>query len=136
MTSVTVFVRSGSKGHILGFAALGHTGYADAGEDLVCCAVSALLQTAANALERMRLGGKPPKVRRQPGFLSLMLEDECAGDPPGTLVRRDRQTVLKGFLGGVEDLAAQYPGFIRITTARKAIRRQQHAPHRLTIVRP
>lgn len=40
-----------AEGRILGFMAEGHAGYADAGEDIVCAAVSAVLQTAVIGLQ-------------------------------------------------------------------------------------
>lgn len=44
MTRVNVFRKNA---RIVGFEVTGHTGYAEAGSDIVCSAVSALTQTAA-----------------------------------------------------------------------------------------
>ena len=40
------------NGLFTGFACKGHAGYAAAGKDIVCAAVSALTTTCVNALER------------------------------------------------------------------------------------
>ena len=48
MTSIR-FSRDKS-GRLSGFTVVGHTGYAPEGEDIVCAGVSALSQTAVNAL--------------------------------------------------------------------------------------
>ena len=43
---IRVNVYKSGKGKIRGFKCLGHAEYADAGEDIVCAAVSALTETA------------------------------------------------------------------------------------------
>ena len=49
MTRVLFFVDS--EGTYKGFKIYGHTGYADAGEDIVCSAISALSANAVNSIE-------------------------------------------------------------------------------------
>ena len=41
------------QGSIIGFAAQGHSGYAESGSDIVCAAVSALTQTCELGLEEV-----------------------------------------------------------------------------------
>lgn len=48
MTRATVLC--GPAGRLVGFHTEGHAGAGDAGHDLVCSAISALTQTAVNAL--------------------------------------------------------------------------------------
>jgi uncharacterized protein YsxB (DUF464 family) len=43
---VTVFFHEDSRGRLSSILAEGHAGWADAGEDIVCAAVSAILQAA------------------------------------------------------------------------------------------
>lgn len=50
MTSVQ-FLRSGER--FIGFNAIGHTGFAPAGQDIVCAGVSTLLQTAVLGLQEL-----------------------------------------------------------------------------------
>ncbi|NLM37362.1 MAG: ribosomal-processing cysteine protease Prp [Firmicutes bacterium] len=50
MTSVQFF-RSGPR--IVGFKAKGHTGYAPAGQDIVCAGVSTLVQTTVLGLQKL-----------------------------------------------------------------------------------
>ena len=64
MTSVR-FCRD-SRGRLCGFTVLGHTGYAPEGEDIVCAGVSALTQTAVNALETV--AHAPASVIVRSGF--------------------------------------------------------------------
>ena len=42
-----------ADGTLTGFRAQGHTGYAEAGEDIVCAAVSALTQSTLNGLKEV-----------------------------------------------------------------------------------
>ena len=51
MTKITVF--TDHDGRYLGFTCLGHAGYADAGDDIVCAGISALVITTVNALEAL-----------------------------------------------------------------------------------
>ena len=44
--AVTFFRRA--DGTLIGYRAQGHTGYAEAGQDIVCAAVSALTQSTLN----------------------------------------------------------------------------------------
>ena len=48
MTKITIF--RNQKNEYLGFSALGHSGYADAGEDIVCAGISVLVINTINAL--------------------------------------------------------------------------------------
>ena len=48
MTKVTIFKQ---QGLYKGFEVSGHSGYADAGEDIVCAAVSALVINTINSIE-------------------------------------------------------------------------------------
>ena len=50
MTSVQ-FLRSGER--FIGFKAKGHTGFAPAGQDIVCAGVSTLVQTAVLGLQEL-----------------------------------------------------------------------------------
>ncbi len=48
MTAITFF--SNRDGKYLGFTCLGHSGYAEEGEDIVCAGISALVINTVNAL--------------------------------------------------------------------------------------
>ena len=50
-TTVTFFGRK--DGALTGYRAVGHTGYAEAGQDIVCAAVSALTQSTLNGLKNV-----------------------------------------------------------------------------------
>ena len=47
---MTAIIVEKANGKILSVEASGHTGYAESGEDIVCAALSAIIQTAALGL--------------------------------------------------------------------------------------
>lgn len=94
---------------IISFVAEGHAGFADAGSDIVCAAVSAILITAANGIASVL--GIEASVRQNDeiGFLRL--------DLPGGLTeeqRRDAGLVLAVAKQGLQSVSEQYPGFVRV----------------------
>ena len=50
-TTVTFLKRS--DGALIGYSAIGHAGYAEAGADIVCAAISALTQSTLNGLKNV-----------------------------------------------------------------------------------
>ncbi|MGE5654134.1 MAG: ribosomal-processing cysteine protease Prp, partial [Bacillota bacterium] len=50
---LSIKIEGSSGDDLVGFEVRGHAEYADAGEDIVCAGVSAVLQTAALALEQL-----------------------------------------------------------------------------------
>ena len=65
MITVTVFRRNGG---FAGFRSEGHAGYADAGEDIICAAVSALTINCVNSVES--IAGDEVVTEESDGFLS------------------------------------------------------------------
>ena len=51
MTKITFY--TGENGRIKGFICKGHAGYAEAGEDIVCSAISALVINTINSIEQL-----------------------------------------------------------------------------------
>ena len=103
MTRCVLYTRGDQ---VVGFLCAGHAGYAKAGEDIVCAAVSALTETCVNAMESV--AHVTPTVRTGPGFLAARL-------PEGT-ENRDANTLLSGMTEGLREIAAQYPNHFRLDT--------------------
>lgn len=103
MTRVTLFRTS--DGRLCGFECKGHAGYAEAGSNIVCAAVSVLSITCCNALET--IAGVQPRTDEKDGFLTLSLEE-------GQL-NHDAQVILRVFEQGIGDVAASYPKHILLT---------------------
>ena len=111
MTSVEIIRRDGEIRQICW---KGHAGYADAGADIVCAAISVLTSTCVNALESV--AGVQPVTRQdeREALMELRL--------PANLTEQqahDAQIVLGAVLQGLSDLQREYPKYIRILDGRK-----------------
>ena len=109
MTTVTFFTE-GSR--ITGFDVKGHSGYAEAGTDIVCAAItSAVRLTEATVNDIFGLAATV-KVREKSGSISLRL--------PGGLSDRDEHAV-QGLLSGLmlyfSELHDEYPDNIEVLEA-------------------
>lgn len=81
----------------------GHAGWADDGQDIVCAAVSAILQAARLGLEshaQVRL-----TVAQQKGDLRFEVPEDRRDDPAVAAIMATAQL-------SVEQIAAQYPGHV------------------------
>ena len=86
----------------------GHSGWADAGGDIVCAAVSILTCTCVNALESV-CGLVPRVPANREGILSFSL-------PKRTAEEDARAQILMGALRqGLSDLAESYPQYVQLT---------------------
>lgn len=98
-------------GHIVSLSADGHTGYGVEGEDIVCAALSSIIQTALLGL--MQVAGVAVKFTRrdEDGFLEFSL--------PALLgqIRRDADMILDTMLLGISDLYESYSDFIELKLA-------------------
>ena len=99
------------EGRIVGFESEGHAGYAESGHDIVCAAVSALLITCANGLESV--AHVTPSVRQNDdaGYLKAELPDRL-----DEAQLHDAGIVLAVAEQGLQAIAQQYPGFLRVST--------------------
>jgi len=96
-----------NEDRLTGFRASGHSGYADAGSDIVCAGVSALSITCVNAMESLLGVVVSPRVDENTGLLSFELPD----------VPEDRESgvqLLMGALGeGLTAMQESYPGYVK-----------------------
>ena len=109
MTTVTFFTENS---RITGFDVKGHSGYAEAGTDIVCAAItSAVRLTEATVNDIFGLAATV-KVREKSGSISLRL--------PGGLSDRDEHAV-QGLLSGLmlyfSELHDEYPDNIEVLEA-------------------
>ena len=107
MTTVTVF--RGPDGTLSGFDSRGHTGYADAGEDIVCAAVSALTQATVNGLANVLAAPVDYEIDEQDARMTVRLADAIVPDQ-----RAGAQLLLQTFVQGLESIQSGYPRFIRV----------------------
>ena len=90
---------------ITGFSVSGHSGYAEAGSDIVCAAVSAVV-TMAEATINDVCGAKA-KVKDEQARITLTLPTSC--DEEETV-----QAVLAGMMITLCSLRDDYPDYIEV----------------------
>ena len=73
MTKVTVY--KNKQNEYVGFQAVGHAGYADAGEDVVCSAISILTINTINAIETFTDDKFSLKTDEKRGSIEFRLKD-------------------------------------------------------------
>ncbi len=73
MNRVTIY--QDAEKNLKGFKSDGHSGFAEAGEDIVCAAISVLVINTINSIEE--LTGVIPKLQQdeERGMISCMLDD-------------------------------------------------------------
>jgi hypothetical protein len=91
-----IFYRS--KGNYKGFTVSGHAGYADAGKDIVCAAVSALTINTVNSVEELT-DNRYRVVQDEEGMISFKFDEKS--DENG-------QLLLSSLSLGLTELAKEY----------------------------
>ena len=103
MIEVSFFVLP--NGGIRGFGITGHSGYAEAGEDIVCAAVSSAAYMAVNSITDV-LFVLPEQIRAEEGNMLFCLERK---DIPVCRV------ILEGLKKHLLSLEEQYSDYIRVS---------------------
>ena len=99
------FFREGDR--ITGFSVSGHSGYAEAGSDIVCAAVSAVV-TMAEATINDVLGAKAKvRVKDEQARISLTLPVSCDEE-------ESVQAVLTGMMLTLTGMRDDYPDYIEV----------------------
>lgn len=100
----TIVLYRAKDGQVTGFEVSGHTGYAQAGQDIVCSALSFLAITCANALESV--AKLKPEVFQQNSLLRVRV----------TEVNDEARTIFAVFIQGIENLQDSYPKHVTLST--------------------
>lgn len=106
MTKVVV---SKVGGHIVAVSADGHTGYGVEGEDIVCAALSSVIQTAVLGLMRVAGINVELKTDERNGYLSAKLPEKLSEAD-----RNNADMILETMLCGIADLNEGYSDFIEL----------------------
>ena len=102
MTTVSFFT-VGEK--ITGFSAKGHAGCGEAGNDIVCAAITSAIRLAECTLnDVMGIGAKVDL--KEDGHLKLKLPAECKLEAA--------QSVLMGLMLHLSDLRDDYPDYLEV----------------------
>lgn len=106
---IRILINRDANGKILGLSGAGHASFDEHGKDIVCSAVSALLQTAVLGLQT-RLGESMVDVEISSGNLKCKL--------PRELSDREREcadVILETIISGLMQICHQYPKYIKMT---------------------
>ena len=106
MTTVTVFRRP--DGALSGFDCRGHALYADAGEDIVCAAVSALTQGTLNGLLNVLKAPVDYHIDEKDGILTAALGEVPEGKRAGA------QLLLQTLVSALQMIEADYARCVRV----------------------
>ena len=97
MTTVTV--RKYSAGAYTGFTCSGHSGYAAAGSDIVCAAVSVLVINTVNSIERFAQDEMQVRTGEEEGLIEVVFPNE---------VSREAALLMDSMVLGLTDVKDQY----------------------------
>ena len=106
-TTVTFYKRS--DGALIGYSSIGHTGYAEAGSDIVCAAISALTQSTLNGLKNILKAPVMFDVDEDGAFIEVSLTPEAE---EATI--RQAQLLLLTLQEGLQAIQREYPRNLRI----------------------
>ena len=96
MTKITIF--RNHDGEYLGFDCLGHAGYADEGEDIVCAGISALVINTINSIEQYTEDSFESSVDPETGTVLFKIKDMPVGSSSELLLK----SLVLG-LNGIQD---------------------------------
>ena len=104
MTKVEIF---NQNGRISGFAVSGHSGYAEAGSDIVCAAISSAVKFVECTINDVLGNHANTKVNETEPRITLTLPAVCDDEDAV-------QAVLTGFMLTMCSLRDEYPDYIEV----------------------
>ena len=107
MTSVTLFTDENDKYY--GFTASGHAGYAAAGNDIVCAAVSVLLINMTNSVDELLKKEYSFSEDEKKGCMEFKVNDYADSNV---------QLLFESLNLGLKEIAREYPKNLKLTNRR------------------
>lgn len=101
-----VFYRDQDKRY-LGFKAGGHAGYAEAGSDIVCAAVSALVTNAVNSIELLTANTLRVRTQEKSGQMAVKL---------GETATAEAQLLLASLQIGLESIEKEHRKYVQVVS--------------------
>ena len=92
---------------ITGFSVSGHSGYAEAGQDIVCAAISAVVTMAEATINDVCGAKAKVRVKEEDARVTLTLPASCEEEEAV-------QAVLAGMMLTLCDMREQYPDYIEV----------------------
>ena len=99
------FFRDGAR--ISGFSVSGHSGYAEAGQDIVCAAISAAVAMAETTINDVCGGKAKVRVKEEDARITLTLPAQCEEEEA-------IQAALTGLLLYLCNLRDEYSDYIEV----------------------
>jgi len=96
-------------GNIKRFVVQGHAGYAQAGSDIVCAAISAIALTALGAIEDIICLKGFYKRKDKDGFVSCKLDMDLSPE-----LRHDANVIMATAEIGFKQIAYAYPDYVKV----------------------
>ena len=97
-------------GGLRGFRISGHSGYAEAGSDIVCAAVTSAVRYAECTMNDILQCGIPFQVNQAEAEIAMLLGRDL---PEGK--RSSCQALLEGLRAYLKQLADEYPDYIEVS---------------------
>ena len=104
MTSCEFFMEND---RITGFTVSGHSGYAEAGSDIVCAAISAIVTMAEATINEVCGAKAKVRVKDEQARITLTLPTSCDEEEAV-------QAVLSGMMLTLLSLREDYPDYIEV----------------------
>ena len=104
MTTIRFFR---SQGRLTGFSCRGHSGYAEAGEDIVCAAITSAVRLAECTINDVLSAGAAVRQDWDTAEISLLLPDSCKS-------RAGCEAVLQGFFLYMRELSKENPNHLTV----------------------
>ena len=92
---------------ITGFSISGHSGYAEAGQDIVCAAITAIVTMAEATINDVCGAKAKVRVKDEDARITLMLPASCDEE-------ESVQAVLAGMLLTLCSMRDEYPDYIEV----------------------
>ena len=96
------------EGRITGFSVSGHSGYAEAGQDIVCAAISAVVTMAEATINDVCGAKAKVRVKDDQARITLTLPASCDEE-------ESVQAVLSGMMLTLISLREDYPDYIEVS---------------------
>lgn len=108
---IRAVVNRGRSGEIIGFEVSGHSGYSEAGKDIVCAAVSAIVQTAILGLTDVL--GVEVVYQQKPGEAQCVIPKGLSRDKSERV-----NMILETMLCGLKSIQAGYGKYVKVEERR------------------
>ncbi len=104
-----IFYKSG--GRLTGFCCSGHSGYSDAGSDIVCAAVTSAVRLCECTLNDVLKCSEPAVIREENAFIELRLKDKLSDESDFAA-----QSALRALYLLMDQFSVEYPeNIVKIT---------------------